>query len=407
MKKLLALLLSLLLLFSAAAEGSAGESVDELKAEIAQLREELETLQARLDLYRDPSVVAIFDGGYVTFDEAYGEYQYYVELYALFYGEDLNALTDEAREVQLDLLQQLVAEKLVNAHLEAEGVQLLSEEEQESLRAQASEAYALHKSLEPDDDTTLDEFTEAYLSEAMSSAVLEYVAGEVTITDEDVRALYEETLASDQEYYEANPQDYGFEALYGDSPVTWIPEGYRRVRLLLVPFDDELSAKYDEYLIAEYEAVDDAALADAQKGKDDVLALLKPQADAVKARLDAGETFEALLSEFNSGAELMGETGEAQGFALSADSLYFSDTIESAAMALKAPGDVSDAVPCDWGYVFIEYMEDVSSGAVDFELLRDALTQSARTDALYRQYDEAVAQWLEAANPEYFPDRMN
>lgn len=407
MKKLLALLLSLLLLFSAAAEGSAGESVDELKAEIAQLREELETLQARLDLYRDPSVVAIFDGGYVTFDEAYEEYQYYVELYALFYGEDLNALTDEAREVQLDLLQQLVAEKLVSMHLEAESVQLLSEEEQESLRAQASEAYALHKSLEPDDDATLDEFTEAYLSEAMSSAVLEYIAGEVTVTDEDVRALYEETLASDREYYEANPQDYGFEALYGDSPVTWIPEGYRRVRLLLVPFDDELSAKYDEYLIAEYEAVDDAALADAQKGKDDVLALLKPQADAVKARLDAGETFEALLSEYSSGADMMGETGEAQGFALSADSLYFSDTIESAAMALKAPGDVSDAVPCDWGYVFIEYMEDVSSGAVDFELLRDALTQSARTDALYRQYDEAVAQWLEAANPEYFPDRMN
>ena len=386
MKKLLALVLSLLLLFSAAAESTTAESVDALKAEIARLRAELETLQARLDLYRDPSVVAIFDGGFITFDEAYDEYQYLVELYAMFYGEDLNALTDEAREVQLDLLQQMVAEKLVNAHLEAEGVQLLTDEETAALRAQAAEAY---------------------LNEAMSNAALEYVAGDVTVTDEDVRALYDEALENDREYYEANPQDYGFEALYGDSPITWIPEGYRRVRLLLVPFDDELSAKYDEYLIAEYDAIDDDALSAAQKGKEDVLALLKPQAEAVRARLDAGETFEALLAEYNTGAEQMGETGEAQGFALSADSLYFSDTIEAAAMALKAPGDVSDAVPCDWGYVFIEYMNDIPSGPVAFETLRETFAQNARTDALYRQYDEKVAQWLEASNPEYFPDRMN
>ena len=407
MKKLLALILSLLLLLSAAAEAPADESVDALKAEIARLQEELDTLQARLDLYRDPSIVAIFDGGFITFDEAYDEYQYLVELYAMFYGEDLNDLPDEAREVQLDLLQQMVAEKLVNARLEAEGVQLLTDEETEALRTQAKEAYAVHQSQEPDDDTTLEAFTEAYLNEAMSNAVLEYVAGDVTVTDADVLALYEETLSRDQEYYETNPQDYGFEALYGDSPITWIPEGYRRVRLLLVPFDDELSAQYDEYLIAEYDAIDDAAIADAQKGKNAVLALLKPQADAVKARLDAGEAFETLLTEYTAGPEQMGETGEAQGFALSADSLYFSDTIEAAAMALKAPGDVSDAVPCDWGYVFIEYMEDIPSGAVAFETLRDTLAQNARTDALYRQYDETVAQWLEAANPEYFPDRMN
>ncbi len=407
MKKLLTLVLALLLLLSAAAESTAGDSIEALKAENAQLREELETLRARLDLYRDPSVVAIFDGGFITFEEAYDEYQYLVELYAMFYGEDLDALPDEARVVQLDLLQQMVAERLVNAHLEAEGVQLLTDEETEALRTQATEAYAVHKSQEPDDDTTLEEFTEAYLNEAISNAALEYVAGEVSVSEEDVRAFYEEVLASDQEYYAANPQDYGFEALYGDSPIAWIPEGYRCVRLLLVPFDDDLSAKYDEYLVAEYDAEDDDALAAAQRGKDEVLALLKPQADAVKARLDAGETFEALLAEYDSGAERMGETGEAQGFALSADSLYFSDTIESAAMALKAPGDVSDAVPCDWGYVFIEYMNDIPSGPVDFEALRDVLAQSARTDALYSQYDEAVAQWLEEANPEYFLDRMN
>ena len=201
MKKLLALVLSLLLLFSAAAESTTAESVDALKAEIAQLRAELETLQARLDLYRDPSVVAIFDGGFITFDEAYDEYQYLVELYAMFYGEDLNALTDEAREVQLDLLQQMIAEKLVNAHLEAEGVQLLTDEETAALRAQAAEAYEIHKSQEPEDDTTLEEFTEAYLNEAMSNAALEYVAGDVTVTDEDVRALYDESLARDKEYY--------------------------------------------------------------------------------------------------------------------------------------------------------------------------------------------------------------
>ena len=73
MKKLLALVLSLLLLFSAAAESTTAESVDALKAEIARLRAELETLQARLDLYRDPSVVAIFDGGFITFDELVAE----------------------------------------------------------------------------------------------------------------------------------------------------------------------------------------------------------------------------------------------------------------------------------------------------------------------------------------------
>ena len=424
MKQLICIVLALCMLLC----GAIGEEAD-LQAQIDALQKENERLTLRLEAYEDSSVIAVFDGGKVTFEEVYNEYASLMEYYAYLYellGIDMEDNPEEAYQMQVMIAENLVSRKVIDLYLAENGVELLSAERRAKIEATAkaeyeenleqvklyfvesglSEEEALVQAQNELELSGLDEETliDEYISDAQSAAELEYFTSGVVATEEDVKALYEERLASDTEYYSVYPEEYGFEAIYSESAIAYVPEGYRRVRLVLVEFDEETLLQIDELYMQSF---DDDDTGEAASLIEEKYELLLPEAVTLCERLAAGETFEDLLNEYPAGAIYYDLLGTAEGFPIASDCYIMSDEIVAAAMALETEGDFTNPVKCDVGYVIVQYMNDITPGIVPMEELYDSLYEDACSQAKSIAYENTVAELVEKANPVYFFDRLN
>ena len=414
-------LFCIVLAFFLAVGGAFSETDAELMRENEALRAELNALRARYEAVKNPSVVAVFDGGFVTFEEVFEEYQTVLEFYALFFGEEYREDADFAEELFLSVAEDIVREKVLDARLS--GAELLTDEETAKVYAEAERAYldmrndcaqyyadeTPEKALELADadmaemDMDLESLISVYLSDARSEAAVRYLAGDVQVTEEDVQNLYEQQLEEDKAYYGEYPEEYVW--VTDDDPAAWVPEGYRRARLLLVPFSEEQSAAFDELLAQLYEEEGDEA--EIRAWMDEIYRQIEPEADKVSARFAAGEDFDSVLKDYGMAEEYLGEMGSPDGFLVSADNWYYEETLREAVLSLQNPGDVSERFTCDFGYLFAQYLSDVPSGARPFEEMKDALYREALEAKRQEIFENTVAAWVAEANPEYFFERMN
>lgn len=440
MKRLICGILTLLMLLTPIAHMEAetdAERAARLEGELASALETIEELRAQLDAYeasekfleqfdayQNAQVIASYDGGVILFEDVRREYEEIAEIYSLFYEGDLDDNTDQVREIQENIVYDMVVSAVINNRLERNGVTLLTDEETQRALDEAARAYAqlvdenavyalLEGATDEDAQAQAQEFlaeigsdpealAELYLDDARTNALFLHVAGEIELTDEYIEQIYNEQLASDQAYYSLYPGEYAYEALYGSSLVTWIPEGYRRVCALLIPFDEEALEAADELFMQAEEAEDVNGI---QLQLDELYAALMPKADDALNRLRAGEDFENLMAEYPA-SFMLGLDGRAE-FAIAENSLYFSPEIEQAAMALSEPGDVSAPVKADGGLMLIKYVSDVKSGAIPLEEIIDKVREYAYEVRLYDQYETTLTKWLEEANVEYFFERLN
>ena len=108
--------------------------------------------------------------------------------------------------------------------------------------------------------------------EAIANKYIESLLAEVTVTDDDVQAYYDEQLAYYQERYEEDPANYFDDYssfLNGGSQPLVVPEGYNYYKHILV--------------------------LDAEEGEDkDVDAIVAE----IYAKIEAGEDFDALIEEY-------------------------------------------------------------------------------------------------------------
>ena len=436
MKRFLALLLALCALLTGLA-GAETEidykaEYERLLAENEQLKSELAQLRALLaeenGIWEEPAegaenVIASFDGGAVTFEEVYEAYEetvrYYGEILSGF-GIEAEFTPEEAHEMQIELAYALADDKIVNNYLAENGLTLLSEDEVDVITALTQEEYAqmYAEALEYFTSTgmdtaaaqqtaqayfeeyglTLKDMLEDSLSEARQEALIDLLAGEVTVTEEDIQQNYAALLESDREYYTEYPGEYAFDALYAETAIAWIPEGYRRVRAVVIPFDEEAMEKYDLlYSLDQTDSPEADALFES----------LLPEAEGVYARLLSGESFDALRGEYPETEYYLDEAGSDSGFYLSADSEMFGAEADAAIMALPTVGSITRPQRCDWGWVIFEYAEDVPSGAVPLEEIRDELYQSAYNARRTAQYDAALEQLRQDANLTFYFERLN
>ena len=276
-------------------------------------------------------------------------------------------------------------------------------------------------------------YVEEYISQASSntvySRVTDHLSKDLKVTDEDVQTYFEDLVKDDQETYENDAGAYEFYTQYYGQPSYYMPEGYRGITHILLKVDDDLlnnwkdlSARLEEQAQAETDtpAAEETPAEDAEptaepepteepvteemvtKAKEAILESVKATVDEIKARLDAGATFDDLIKEYGTDPGMQDDTMRAEGYPVHNDSIRYDPAFKDAAMALEKVGDVSEPVVGSYGVHILHYLRDIPGGAVE---LTDDMKAEFRETILHEMISEAlhsaVDQWMEEAEIVY------
>lgn len=254
--------------------------------------------------------VRIGDGDKYTISKGdiLDQYNYIVSMYSA-YGMSAPSTDADIETMQDNVVDSLVSEKLQLYEADQLGVTLTDAqkadvekqvEEQmtyymDTFRTQAQgegatdvEARTLEifqeqldaAGMEMDVDGFRTYITDSYTQEAVRAALKTQVTMDVSATDDEVQAYYDDLLSSQKDSYTTSPADYGYIAenyqKNGGDPMLYTPEGYVRVRSISISPEGDVSSDYtalkDELtkLEAQYGAAALAALADkyAAQGAD-------------------------------------------------------------------------------------------------------------------------------------------
>ena len=258
LKKILSAVLALVLMMSCAAfaEQSDADRIAELEAQVAELTAQLEQAQATIKAYEEERYVVTFDGGHVTLEECQTQYNQLVAMYE-GYGYSVEGSEDYLRE---SVMQSLGERAIVLAKAKELGHDVIAEDVMASYEAEARGAYETNVQAylpyfqadgvaEEEARQQVEEFlaTNNYTYEGIltqmidthvNTAMYEAVTAGVALTEEDVQAAYDESVAEDEALYADDPYSYESTQSQGGT-IYWNPEGYRAVKHVLVKFTDE------------------------------------------------------------------------------------------------------------------------------------------------------------------------
>lgn len=374
----------------------------------------------------EPVVVAEFDGGKVLSDEAAQAYEEEIARYAFAgYTEE-----EISGDLMGEVLSELVTDKVLRAKAEELGLDELSPEDEQEMAKLAQEDYestvlmvedllreegvaeeeirdAAMEYLEQDEGITYDTVLKECRDEWWMSKLYDETTKDVAASDADIEAAYNELVQSQKESFAANAEDYEYARMNGDM-VAYNPAGYRAVREMLVEFDEET-------LLRVFELNDQIASMDASKQAEEIAQLEEELAEcyadadtrAMEAleQLRAGADFDEVLRAANPDSDAVEELS-ATVYPIREGSQYWPENVIGAAMALENVGDFSEPIHVENGVVILVYDGEIAEGAVPLEEIREALREELLESMQYGAYKTQVDEWVSAANPKYYPDRM-
>lgn len=237
--------------------------------------------------------------------------------------------------------------------------------------------------------------------------VVDWVVRDVTVSEEEIRAYYNDLVetdrvayAGDVAAYEAMQENNRYALMYGMTDyyvdLYYIPEGYRKVTHILLQADDAALANWTAL---NANNADPAEIAEAEAA---VLASVQPSVDEINARLAEGESFSALIPEYTIDPGMMDEAAIAAGYELHAQSTGWAAPFHAAAIALAQVGDVSAPVVTDFGVHIICYVADVPGGPVPYtDDVRTLLGEELLTPRQYSLYSQTMETWMSEAEIVY------
>lgn len=380
----------------------------------------------------------------------------YYQYYAMLYGQQVD-LTDKSlvASAQDEAINRLKQDMTLRAKAAELGLDQLTDEE----TAQAKEAaendlenaksyikdYYLtedQKALEGEEleaaiqeqldgmGITLDTYLTEETDSIIDQKVHDYAVKDVEVSDDEVRAAYDEKVAADEEKYKEDASTWTSRDRTGTTTLYYAPAGVRRVRQILIKFTDEDQAAVDEAKAKADEAQtkvdnaqaiinnEEASEEDKAKAQEDLAAAqaeLDAANEALQAATDAGyanveaeadAVLEALKENPDSWDDLVkekngdpgmneGAPNAERGYSVCAGMSGFDTAFVDAAMALSSIGDVSDKVRgSSNGWYIIKYVSDVAEGAVDYDSVKDDIHDDLLSDKKDEVYTEAVTKWV-------------
>lgn len=421
-------------------------------------------------------VVATVNGQDITYAEYQNLHDYYTQLY-MYYGYDITADAENYNEFKKNLLTSLVNEFVVRQKAEELGFTNLSDEDMaevndafladyasymENFREQAESDNLNDPSI--DVDARMDELARAelekngqsydktyyqYILDRAIANLQQSIYDQVTITEDEIRAYYDEELASQKEAIAEDPTAYeDYAEGYSGVPALFVPEGYRYATHILVKFEgldetidnrigeiEDRQAEIEDRLeeieseiealnstAADYQTRLDALNAekDQLNAENDTLtaeydnlvaqrkAAALARAQEVIAQLDAGKPWEELAGRYNddTGTQEGGLYYET-GYLVGPQTKTYYQTFTDEAMTLTQVGQYSKTpVETGYGYHILMLKSIVTPGEVPFETVKDSLHELVLSEKQSEKWKATQEEWIAAANIVKYEDRV-
>ena len=457
MKKILSLLLCLCLLFSAAA--------------LAE-----DTAAAEL---QDTDVLATVNGTELTWADVAPVYDSLVSSYGNYYDLTDSANVELFRAVAMQnkinevIMQAKIAElgialtdeeaaaaeedaqsdwdNAISSYISQQHSDLTDESSQEDKDAANAEAVQYFNDLGYSPESLKENYKQYALYDKLEATIVQ----DVTVTDEEVEALYQEMVESDRALYEndiAAYVDYNnyvdqmamYAMYYGtDSSMDYAwyrPAGFRAVKHILLPVDAELmqtyqdlQARLEEQVESETEGDEESAAAAAateetadaeataepteepvtqeqvDEAKAAILASIADKIDEIYAKIEEGVDFDELIAEYGvnedgtaSDPGMTSEPYKTSGYEVSSASTNYVAPFVEAAFSVDNVGDVSAPYISSYGVHIVKYIADIPAGPIEMtEAQREAKRTELLTSKQNELYTATMDQWNQEADITY------
>lgn len=237
------------------------------------------------------------------------------------------------------------------------------------------------------------------------------VAG-AAVTEEDVQAYYEELIAQDEAQYANDAASYEYMTQYYGETAYYTPAGYRGIIHILLEVDEALLSEY-QGLAAALEEQENAEegietteepvtqeQVDAAKAA--ILASVQPTIDDINTRMQSGESFETLITEYGTDPGMLDPANLTNGYAVHMDSIVWDPAFTNAAFSIENIGGWSEPSLGSYGIYIAYYLRDIPAGPVE---LTEDLKNDLQAELLAQKENELFTaklnEWYEAAEITY------
>ena len=374
-------------------------------------------LEGTLPKTDESVVVAEFEGGVLLSDEVIPVYNDQLTN-QIFAGHS----ADEVAEATLNsVLAQMAGDKIIATRAKELGLTELTEEDLAAIDREAAENYetqladyvafvskgagsrdAAAQALEEESGVTLQTVTDSIRQNWWTQKFYDYIVREVTVSDEEVQAYYDTLLAKQKETFTAYPEEFEYAHQTGEA-IVYNPPGFRAVRDILIPFDDDVAEEAADLMeLVEAGTAD----ADAQARLNALFEPLEAPAQEAQQKLADGQSFTQLMDEYDCDEALREEPMRSEGYYISDASYVNSVEYVEGSMMLEQPGQVSSPLRSMFGLHLVEYIGDVPAGEVPLSDVLDAMREGALAEKQAAYYAQQRQALLDAANVKYYPERL-
>lgn len=217
------------------------------------------------------------------------------------------------------------------------------------------------------------------VSAAVTNKVVEETVKDITIERSTAEAEYDKLVQSTKELYESDPATYES----GKYSSVWLPEGARRIKHVLLKFDDTFT---DELTAARENNDDEGADAmRAQKAEE-----MAQDTQDILNMLENGADIDGLITVYSGDAT--GSSLNPDGYLLLPNSTAFMEEFREAAFELENVGDVTTCVT-DYGVHIMLYVSDAVITDEQKNEFIDYFDETLNSNAKNEYFNAMLEQW--------------
>ena len=290
---------------------------------------------------------------------------------------------------------------------------------------------------------TAQSLREDYKRYAVLDKLQAMMVQDAAVTDQEIEDAYQEQLAADKELYENDLAAYVeystyveqmamYAAMYGSESgleAPWYkPDGFRAVKHILLPVDDELmdaytdlQARYEEQQAETEEAAEPESTTEPEStsepvteeqvnaAKAAIFASLADTIDEINQKVADGADFDELIATYGVKADgtasdpgMTAEPYKTSGYEVCAMSSNYVPEFVEAAMSIESVGGVSAPYLSSYGVHIVKYIADVPGGPIEMtEAQRAAKRESLLQTRQDELYTSTLENWMKEADVTY------